>query len=51
MGRLDTFFARCSTYISGGIVIEDKNLVLFDSLNISLGDHVIIFEKVKKTCA
>ena len=30
-------------YISGSIVIEDKNLVLFDSLNIYLADHVIIF--------
>ena len=38
-------------YISESIVIEDKNLVLFDSLNISLGEHVIIFGKVETTCA
>ena len=37
-------------YISESIVIEDKNLVSFDSLSISLANHVIIFEKVKKTC-
>ena len=38
-------------YISGSIVTENNNLVLFDSLNISLADHGIIFKKVKKTCA
>ena len=37
-------------YISESIVIEDKNLVLFDSLNISLADHVIIFGKVLNLC-
>ena len=48
----ETWYDFCEMlYISGSIVIEDKNLVLFDSLNIYLADHVIIFEKVKKTCA
>ena len=46
MGRLDTIFARCS--VSESIVIEDKNLALFDSLNISLADQVIVLGKLKR---
>ena len=48
----ETWYNFCEMlYISESIVIEDKNLVLFDSLNISLVDHVIIFGKVETTCA